>query len=120
MDKFKFAPLFLLLISFIFLSCKQSSEEKKVVVENRDISYMTSGGEIHPLQANMDIRHYTLDLDVDIKNQSISGKNTIDVILEQPTDSILFDLVHFLTVEKITVNGDKKDFLQKHDWAWVF
>ena len=31
-----------------------------ISAQDRDISYMTSGGKLHPLQANMDIRHYTL------------------------------------------------------------
>ena len=97
----------------IALSCKK---EEPV---NRDISYMTSGGEIHPLQANMDIRHYTIKLDVDTENQSIQGSNTIDIILQKPTDSLLFDLVHFLKVDNITVNGESKDFYQKQDYIYI-
>jgi uncharacterized protein (DUF488 family) len=34
---------------------------------------MSSGGVLKPLQANMDIRHYTLTLDVDIANEAING-----------------------------------------------
>ena len=49
--------------------------------QNQDISYMSSGGTLKPLQANMDIRHYTLALDVDIPNESIKGYTEIDLIL---------------------------------------
>jgi hypothetical protein len=42
-------------------------------INSRDILYLTSGGKLQPLQANMDIRHYTISLDVDIAKRSISG-----------------------------------------------
>lgn len=117
-SKFKFFTLSISLLT-LSISCKQESQDQEHIIIDRDISYMTSGGEIHPLQANMDIRHYTLDLDVDIENQSISGSNTIEVILEQPSDSLLFDLVHFLKVDRITVNDESKDFFQKHDYIYI-
>ena len=87
--------------------------------QDRDISYMTSGGAIHPLQANMDILHYALTLDVHIEDQSIDGNATIDVLLEKPTDSILFDLVHLLKVKKVMVNGTPKNFVQKKDCIYI-
>ena len=43
--------------------------------QNRDISYMSSGGKLNPLQAIMDIRHYTITLDVDIEKQKNSRKH---------------------------------------------
>ncbi|OBX18191.1 MULTISPECIES: M1 family metallopeptidase [Bizionia] len=90
-----------------------------LTAQNRDISYMTSGGEIHPLQANMDIRHYTIDLDVDITNEFIAGFAEIDILLNKPTDSLLFDLVHFLKVESISVNGKTTEFFQKKDYIYI-
>jgi hypothetical protein len=54
---------------------------------------MSSGGKLNPLQANMDIRHYTLALDVDIADESVAGYVTIDFILQQPTDKVLFYLL---------------------------
>lgn len=87
--------------------------------QNRDISYMTSGGKLHPLQSIMDIRHYTLALDVNIQDESIAGSNTIDLILSQSTDTILFDLVHFMKVDKITVNNKAANFFQKDDHIFI-
>ena len=83
--------------------------------QDRDISYMTSGGKLHPLQANMDIRHYTLALDVDIQQETITGSTSIDLILSQASDTLLFDLVHLLTVNKITANNKPVSFFQKAD-----
>lgn len=87
--------------------------------QDRDISYMTSGGKLHPLQANMDIRHYTLSLDVDIAKQSIAGFVEIDLILLQPSDTILFDLVHFLNVSRISSAKKKLDFLRSGDYVYI-
>ena len=90
-----------------------------VTAQDRDISYMSSGGKLNPLQANMDIRHYTLALDVDIANESIAGYVTIDFILQQPTDTVLFDLVHFLNVTKISAGKKKKIFFRDHDFIYI-
>jgi len=85
----------------------------------RDISYMTSGGKLNPLQAIMDIRHYILALNVDIPNKSINGSAEIDLILSKPTDTLLFDLVHLLTVSKIKVNEKPVSFFQKDDKIFI-
>src|SRR5436190_17407089 len=78
--------------------------------QTMDISYMSSGGKLNPLQAIIDIRHYTLALDVNIEQQSIDGYAEIDLLLSQRTDTLLFDLVHFLKVKKITVNKINSNF----------
>ena len=87
--------------------------------QDRDISYMVSGGKLNPLQAIMDIRHYTLALDVDISGQQINGAVTTDLLLSQPSDTLLFDLVHFLTVKKVTVNKKNTAFFQKGDYIFI-
>jgi len=84
-----------------------------------DISYMSSGGKLNPLQAIMDIRHYTLALDVNIEQQSIDGYAEVDLLLSQRTDTLLFDLVHFLKVKKITVNKINSNFFQQGDHIFI-
>ncbi|MBL0336863.1 MAG: M1 family metallopeptidase [Chitinophagaceae bacterium] len=87
--------------------------------QDRDISYMVSGGKLNPLQAIMDIRHYTIALDVDIQHQQINGYTTIDLLLSRSTDTLLFDFVHLLTVTKITVNNTTSPFYQKGDYIFI-
>lgn len=87
--------------------------------QDRDISYMSSGGKLKPLQANMDIRHYTLALKVDIPSESIAGYAEIELILLQATDTILFDLVHFLKVTKISVAKQPAKFYRKDDLIYI-
>ncbi len=87
--------------------------------QDRDISYMSSGGKLKPLQANMDIRHYTLSLDIDIPNQSIAGYTEIDFVLAKPSDTILFDLVHFLNVTKISAGKTNKSFYRSGDFIYI-
>ncbi|WP_395627771.1 M1 family metallopeptidase [Daejeonella sp.] len=92
---------------------------KLLQAQDRDISYMASGGKLKPLQAIMDIRHYTIALDVDMEQQLINGHTTIDLILSSPTDTILFDLVHLLKVKKITTNNKNSSFFQKGDLIYI-
>lgn len=89
------------------------------LAQNRDISYMTSGGKLKPLQANMDIRHYTLALDLDIANQSISGYTEIDLDLAKASDTLLFDLVNFLDVTKISAAKKNRNFYRDKDLIYI-
>ena len=86
---------------------------------NRDIRYMTSGGKLHPLQANMDIRHYTLALEVNIEQKTIQGSAEIKLIIQHSTDTVFFDLVHLLTVSSVTANGKKLRFEQNNDKLFI-
>jgi aminopeptidase N len=87
--------------------------------QDRDISYMSSGGHLKPLQAIMDIRHYTVALDVDIPNKSISGYTEIDLVLSQPTDTILLDLAHLYTIKNVWVNKQSQKFNQDSDLIYL-
>lgn len=90
-----------------------------LLAQNRDISYMSSGGKLRPLQANMDIRHYTLALDVDIPNQSIRGYTEVDLIVGSPTDTLLFDLVHFMQVTRISAGKKDIPFYRNGDLIYI-
>ena len=62
---------------------------------------LKSGGVLKPVQANMDIRHYTVALEVDPTTKSIKGYTEIDLLLLKPSNEILLDLWHGLTISKI-------------------
>ena len=82
-----FVSLFILLFTF---ACSISYSQE-----------LTSGGKLKPEQAIMDIRHYTINLAVDIDQKSISGFTIIDLMLSQSTPVLLFDLMNDMKVEKI-------------------
>lgn len=92
---------------------------KNTLAQNRDISYMSSGGKLHPLQANMDIRHYTIILDVDIDKKTIAGSTEIDMILSKPSDTILLDLVYLLKIEKVKANDKPVNFQHVKDKIYI-
>jgi aminopeptidase N len=92
---------------------------KNTLAQNRDISYMSSGGKLHPLQANMDIRHYTIILDVDIDKKTIFGSTEIDMILSKPSDTILLDLVYLLKIEKVKANDKQVNFQHVKDKIYI-
>ena len=69
-----------------------------------DLSYLSSGGKLKPLQAIIDIRHYDINLDVDIAQRTIQGNTIVSLNLSKQSDTILLDLVHLLKVSKVLVN----------------
>jgi aminopeptidase N len=63
----------------------------------------------------MDIRHYTIVLDVDIDNKSIKGSTEMSLNLSKKTDTLLLDLIHLFTVTKVKVNNKVVAFTQEDD-----
>ncbi len=108
-----FFPLLLLCLALMFGSLKLSAQSKG------DISYMSAGGKLNPLQALMDVRYYKLVLDVDIAKQQIGGYVEIDVILLKTTDSLLFDLYKGYTVSSIEVDAKKETFAHQGDSIFI-
>ena len=76
---------------------------------------LISGGKLKPEQAIMDIRHYTLALEVDPDQKSINGYTEIDLILLQPTNKLLFDLWRGMKIKQVEVNGKPRPFNHSED-----
>lgn len=85
----------------------------------QNLDQLTSGGKLKPLQALMDIRHYTISLDIDIDKKSINGYAEIELNLSTPTDTLLFDFIHLLQVKKIVVDGKAQSFSRKDDQIFI-
>jgi len=105
-------------IKLLFIGCAVITSFC-VNAQNRDISYLSSGGKLNPLQAIMDIRHYTIALDVSIENKTIEGSTEVDILLSKSTDTLLLDLVHLLTVHKVKVNNKPVNFEHKNDKIYI-
>ena len=103
----------LLLIGCAVITCFSGK------AQNRDISYLSSGGKLNPLQAIMDIRHYTIALDVNIENKTIEGSTEVEILLSKSTDTLLLDLVHLLSVHKVKVNNKPVSFEHKNDKIYI-
>ena len=106
-------------IILFFFQCFVARSQEKSNIDNRDLSYLTSGGKLLPLQAIMDIRHYTIVLDIDIKQQSIKGAVEVSLNLSKKTDTILLNLVHLYSVTKISVNKKAVLFNQHDDKIFI-
>lgn len=74
-----------------------------------------SGGVLKPEQANMDVRHYTVALTVDPREQSIDGYTVVEVVLAQPAKSLLFDLLNNFKVTQVWVNNKAQTFAHEKD-----
>ncbi len=108
-----------LTIVMLSLATMQAYSQNDDKINSRDIAYLTSGGKLHPLQAIMDIRHYTIALDVDISKQSISGSTEVSLNLSKKTDTILLDLIHLYKVTKVKVNNKVAPFYQHDDKIFI-
>jgi aminopeptidase N len=100
-------PAFLLCITTLL-----QAQESKIKIQG-------AGGKLNPLQANMDIRHYTLSLDINIPNQSIEGYTEISLILAHKTDTLLFNFINVLTVNNIIVDNKKQQFSHPGDSIFI-
>ncbi len=81
-----------------------------VILNSCHTQTLTSGGKLKREQAIMDVRHYTIALNVDIAEKSINGYTVIDIILSQPAPILLFDLMNDLKVQTVLVNGKNTKF----------
>ncbi len=73
-----------------------------------------SGGRLKPEQAAMDIRHYTVNLDVSPETESYKGFTEIALNLLSTSPTLIFNLDNRFTVSKITVNGKQKTFTHQN------
>ncbi|HEY5691811.1 MAG TPA: M1 family metallopeptidase [Cyclobacteriaceae bacterium] len=86
-----------------------------IVITSSFSQNLRSGGKLKPEQAIMDIRHYTVALNVDPEQQSIDGYTEIDLILSENTPYLLFDFWHGLIVSQVWVNGRERAFTHSKD-----
>ncbi|MDW8331960.1 MAG: M1 family metallopeptidase [Cyclobacteriaceae bacterium] len=76
---------------------------------------LPSGGRLKPEQAIMDVRHYTLALEVNPQTQTLSGYTEVRINYSQVPSSIVLDLWHGLTVTRVLVNGKPASFQHTQD-----
>jgi aminopeptidase N len=117
-------PLSLILFKvtafFMLLSqCTFGYSQNDDNINSRDILYLTSGGKLNPHQAIMDIRHYTIALEVDMVQHAINGSTEVSLNLSKKTDTILLDLIHLYTVTKVKVNNKPASFYQHDDKIFI-
>lgn len=97
----------------------QENSSPQNAVEKTDIGKLSSGGKLKPVQANMDIRKYSLNLDVDIANKFIKGNTTVNLQLKNAADTILLDLIQHYNIEAIKVDGKPVSFDHKEEKIYI-
>lgn len=111
---FKWVSFFCLLLCIVS-SYAQNNDN----INSRDILYLTSGGKLNPQQAIMDIRHYGIELEVNMVDHSIKGFTEVSLNLSQKTDTLLLDLIHLYLVTKVKVNNKVAQFYQHDDKIFI-
>jgi aminopeptidase N len=77
------------------------------------------GGPLLPEQANMDVRHYKIDLSLDIPNRSLSGSTEIRCNLLKSAHTILFDLMDSFQVRMVWVNKKAASFVHENHRLYI-
>lgn len=80
---------------------------------------LRSGGVLRPEQAVVDIRHYTISLNVNPTEQTISGYTEIDLVLASDAARLLFDLTPLMTIKKAMVNGKPVKVVHEEDRVYL-
>jgi len=106
------------LISLPVVTGQVNSTENNAA-QKTDIGKLSSGGKLKPVQANMDIRKYSLNLDVDIANKFIKGNTTVNLQLKNTADTILLDLIQHYNIETIKVDGKPVSFDHKDEKIYI-
>lgn len=87
--------------------------------QKTDIGKLSSGGKLKPLQANMDIRKYSINLDVDIAQKFIKGNTSVQLLLQNAADTILLDFINYYQIEAIKVDGKSAAFDHQDDKIYI-
>ena len=72
------------------------------------------GGKLKREQADIDILHYTIELDLNIPDRSLAGHTIIKGNLKDPAKGLLFDLMDSFRVSRVSVNGKPAEFTHQH------
>ncbi len=64
-----------------------------------------SGGKIRPAQANIDVKHYKISIDLDVDKRTIKGSTVITFDVLQPANTLEFDLVDSFKITAVALNG---------------
>src|SRR3954471_6181002 len=101
--------LFMARLVFLLLTLSFSS------LSYTQVADWASGGKLKPEQAVMDIRHYTLTLNVDPSTKTIDGSTGIDLVLTEAAPVLLFDLIDRYKITEVTVDGKKSPYVYESD-----
>ncbi|WP_158797692.1 M1 family metallopeptidase [Pedobacter sp. L105] len=104
--------LLAVLLTIVLTGKAQTNHDKTV---EKLANPLTSGGKLNPDQAIMDVRHYTIALNVDFNKKSINGYTVIDVIMAKPTNLLVFNLLDSFVISQVWVNHQKEPFIYKNN-----
>jgi len=80
----------------------------------------TLKGTLTNMRASYDVGHYLLDIDLDIKNELLSGFSEITFKVVKPVDRIQIDLFEGLSIHSIVSEYDTLSFERDLDAVYIF
>lgn len=110
----KFTLLFLIFCQIILSANAQLMDGKKTF-SRKD----TLRGTLSPERANYDVKHYLLDIKIDIEKKYINGSNQISFEVINDLPVLQFDLFENMNVNKVEWNNKKMKFNREFNAVFV-
>lgn len=110
----KFAFL-ILIVSQIITSANAQLMDGKKAFSRKD----TLRGTLSPERANYDVKHYLLDIKIDIDKRYIDGTNQISFEVLNDLPLLQFDLFENMNVNKVEWNNKKLKFNREYNAVFV-
>lgn len=110
----KFTLIFLVLSQFILTANAQLMDGKKSF-SRKD----TLRGFLSKERANYDVKHYLLDIKIDIEKKYIKGSNQISFEVNDDLPVLQFDLFENMKVNKVEWNNKKLKFTREFNAVFV-
>jgi hypothetical protein len=76
-------------------------------------------GSITPERAWWDLRHYRLEVRVDIENRSLEGTNTIRFVVLRPGQRLQIDLQQPMKIRRVEADGQALPFERDGNVCWI-
>ncbi|MGO1595389.1 MAG: M1 family metallopeptidase [Sphingobacterium sp.] len=76
-------------------------------------------GQLTPARTCYDIQYYHLDVQIDIDNRFISGKNLFRFTAVESFDSLQFDLFDNLSVDRVEYQGEELPFRRNYNAVFI-
>lgn len=74
-----------------------------------------SGGPVQKNQSVYDVRHYLINIDVDINQKSFSGSTIMKVDLKEPAEELAVDLLNAYQIKEIWVGKSRVNFIHQNN-----
>jgi len=102
-------------LAFLLFMAAATMGAQKTKITRKD----SLQGGLRPERTAFDVRHYNLDLRLDIEKKTLSGYNEISFVMTAPASRIQLDLFDNMKVDSIVMEGRKLKYKREYNAVFV-